>query len=213
MAATAVTRVNLAMPHLLAAARYSRMVKAVEDANAGSPLADWWDEMRDHAVSCFFLTSACLESYANELFNDSAKIFPGDPSRLIDKIWEMAERKNPLEKLALALDLRSRPSFVKNDPVYKAMVATIRLRNELTHFKPEWSHEADKHVKISDVLAPYLTPNPIMPDPYIFPRAWVSHNSTVWAVNTTIDFIEYFEKQADLVGRTERAKWGVRLAP
>jgi hypothetical protein len=155
-----------------------------------------------------------MESYANDLFSDRDKVFPDAPPLLIDKIWEMSERRGPLDKLDLILDLKQKSAFDKETDLYKAMLAATRLRNELTHFKPEWSQQADKHLKISEVLKGHFIPaSSRFPNEPIFPRAWVSHSCTGWAVNTTLSFIEGFEKLAGLTGRTDRSKFGDRLTP
>ena len=69
--AVLVTRANQAIPYLLGAARYSRLVGQLETANANKAFGDFWEEMRDHAVSCVFFADAAIESYANELFADA----------------------------------------------------------------------------------------------------------------------------------------------
>jgi hypothetical protein len=211
--ATISLRVNFAVLHLLGAARFSRAVLAVEAANTGQPFGEWWEELRDNAVACLFLASACLEAYANELFSDGDKIFPGRPTLLIDTIWEISERKAPVDKLELVLHLRGKPAFDKRARSYKELGAVTRLRNELNHFKPEWTHLPNKHKKISDVLAGYFTPSAAMNDPLIFPRAWATHSCTSWAVNATLTFIEEFEQLAGLTGRTDRSVWASRLKP
>jgi hypothetical protein len=199
--ANAVSRMNYSIPHLISASRFSREVKAVEAANEGRPFGPWWEDMRHNAVSCLFVISAAMESYANELFSDRKDVFSGAPALLIDKIWDMSERKSPIEKLDLILHLREKPALDKKAAYYKAMIAVIRLRNELTHFKPEWSHEADIHIKISDVLKGYFIRSPHFANELIFPSAWVGHSCTSWAVKTTLDFIREFEALAAINDR------------
>jgi hypothetical protein len=58
-----------------------------------------------------------------------------------------------------------------------------------------------------------FTPGTITKDALLFPRAWVSHSCTKWAVNTTVAFLEEFEHLADLVGRTDRTKFAGQLEP
>jgi hypothetical protein len=212
--ATLTFRVGYAVPYLLAAARFSRAVERIEVANVGAPFGEWWEEMRDNAVACLFLTSAPLESYVNELFSDRHKIFPDSPALLINKSWKVYERKSPFEKLNLVLELRRKPKFNKKEKEFQAMDAVIHLRNQLTHFKPEWVNEPIKHAAISDRLKGYFERNTRhFQGEGIFPRAWAGHSCTSWAVNTTLEFIEEFERLADLVGRTDRAKFNGRLNP
>ena len=103
MQATSDWRVNYAVVYLTAAGRLSRSVQKIESEHPGENCGDLWEEMRDNAVSCLFLASACLESYANELFADRDKVFPGVPAHAVGKIWDLSERSSPLVKLAIAL--------------------------------------------------------------------------------------------------------------
>lgn len=212
-AATMATRINSAIPYLMAAARYSRLVGQVESTNAGRDFGDFWDEMRDHAVSCVFFADAAIESYANELFADASRLFPQQFIAGLSLLWSDIERKNSLEKLNLALSLRNRPKLDRRLPLLKAIGATGRLRDELTHFKPEWSHEPKKHATISSVLSGYFQPNQWMQSELVFPRAWVGHSCTTWAVNTAIEFLKHFEVQADLTTRTRWQDFQSRMTP
>jgi len=214
MTAHAVTRTNHSIPYLLGAARNSRLVGQVESANSGQEFGNFWEEMRDHAVSCVLLADAAIESYANELFGDASRLFPQQFLAGLDLLWdELEKRKSSLEKLDLALTLRNKPKLDRKLPLLKAIHALGRLRNELTHFKPEWSHQQKKQLNVSSDLAGHFQPNQWMQNESIFPRAWVGHSFTVWAVNTTVEFLKHFEAQADLIDRTAWQDFHSRLAP
>lgn len=211
--ATITTRTNLAMPHLMAAARFSREVGAIEVANAGAPFGPFWEDMRDYATASVLMSAASAECYANELYSDREKIFSAHDATVLSKFWETFEKKSTFEKLDFALTLRGRPALDRSSSLAKSMEKLITLRNALIHFKPEWSHELNRHKKVSQSLANEFVPANVTKDTFIFPRGWVGHSCTVWAVTTVIDFIEDFERRADLVGRTERTKWGPKLTP
>jgi hypothetical protein len=213
MTAHAVTRTNHSIPYLLGAAHNSRLVGQVESANSGKEFGNFWEEMRDHAVSCIFLVDAAVESYANELFADASAIFPKHFVAGMKLLSKEIERKRTLEKLDLALTLRGKQKLSHKLPLLKAIDALGDLRNELTHFKPEWSHEQNVHLKVSAKLKAYFQPNQWLASEPIFPRGWVGHSCTKWAVNTTVEFLQYFEKQADLMGRTNWQAFQSRLIP
>lgn len=213
MTAHLATRTNHSIPYLLGAARNSRLVGDVEKANVGSEFGSFWEEMRDHAVSCIFLVDAAVESYANELFADASGVFPQQFVAGMKLLSKEIERKRTLEKLDLALTLRGKHKLSQKLTLLKAMEALGVLRNELTHFKPEWSHEQNLHLKVSDKLKPYFQPSQWMANEPIFPRGWVGHSCTAWAVDTTVEFLQHFEKEADLVGRTNWQAFASRLIP
>jgi hypothetical protein len=65
------------------------------------------------------------------------------------------------------------------------------------HFKPEW--EPAKHKKLSSELRNLFKPSEFLAsDPGLFPRAWASHDCTMWALNAVLRFIEHFEDWAGL---------------
>ncbi|MDD1533037.1 MULTISPECIES: hypothetical protein [unclassified Bradyrhizobium] len=205
-------RTNYAIVHLMAAARFSRRVGVIQSEHLNDGFGDWWDEMLHNAVACLLLTAACLESYANELFADRETVFAGIAPHVIDKVWDLSERGSPLDKLDTAVELLQKPGFDKKADLYKAVLAVVRLRNALTHFKPEWSDEVDKHKKLSDALKGlFQYDDRHFQNEGIFPRAWAGHGCTAWAVNTVIAFLKQFESQAGLSTRTNWDAFAVRL--
>lgn len=205
------TRQNQAIPYLLGAARYSRLVGRIETANAGHDLGAFWDELQDHAISCVLFLDAAIESYSNELFADAAQVFPVAFIPGLQVLWsELEKQKSSLDKLDLALSLRGKSKLNRKLPLLKAVHALGSLRNEMTHFKPEWFDRQDKHLKVSSKLAGFFTPSPWFPNESLFPRAWMSHSCTKWAVATAVDFLQHFEQCADLTNRTNWASWQSR---
>jgi hypothetical protein len=208
------SRTNNAIPYLMAAARYSRLVGQIESENANSEFGSFWEEMRDHATACVFFANAAIESYANELFADATSLFPGQFIAGLGLLWpEIERRKSPIEKLDLALSLRNQPKLDQKSQIVKAIKAVQRLRNELTHFKPEWSHELVKHVSISQDLEGYFDHSPYFRNELIFPRAWITHSCTTWIVQATIAFLKSFEAFADMTNRTKWQVFDSRLQP
>lgn len=207
-------RVNSSIPYLIGASQYSRLVGEIETANASAQFAAFWEEMMIHAISCVFFANAAIESYANELFADAPKVFPPQFIAGLNVLWaELERRKSSLEKLDLALSLRSKPKLDQKTTLLKSVKALGRLRNELTHFKPEWSHETKKHASVSDELKGYFGPSAWMKNEELFPRAWVGHAATTWAVQTAVAFLKEFEKVADLSDRTNWKAFEARLVP
>jgi hypothetical protein len=79
----------------------------------------------------------------------------------------------------------------------------LDLRNELVHFKPEWSNEAEVqgkatvHTKVSQRLASKIETSPFLPGEPPFPRAWATHSCTKWAVKTALAFGSSIAKHFD----------------
>jgi len=197
MSATVKTRTNYAVPHLLSAAIFSRRVGEIEAKHAGQAFGPFWDEILAHATATVFLTVAGLESYANELFVDMDQNFPGVGKELLETLWSAYEEKRVFEKFELALLLRGAPGLVPGTEPFQSVHALVRLRNALIHFKPEW--EPAEHKQLSSRLRNFFKPTEFLSkDEGLFPRAWASHDCTVWALNAVLRFVEHFEDCAGL---------------
>lgn len=205
-------RVNLAVQHMLGAARFSRDVGDVEQANVDQPLGPFWDGLFQYATACVFASCAALEAYANELFFDREKAFPGYSTDLLNQLWEVFEQKPTLDKFAFAIALRNRPVMDRGSRPYQDVSALIDLRHGLTHFKPEWENEAVRHEKLSKRLAPFIQPSIwLNTDRFLFPRSWATHQATSWAVKSTLAFCGEFEAAAGLESKFD--KFADRLSP
>jgi hypothetical protein len=191
-------RVNLAVQHMLAAARFSRAVGALEQQHKGEAFGAFWEEILHNSIASTLACVASLEAYANELFFDRSTVFPGYTSDLLDRLWEAFEQKPTLEKFSFALLLRSKPGFSKGARPYQDVAAVIELRNALTHFKPEWDNEATRHRKLSDLLRGRFPLSPFVNDRLIFPRNWATHGCTTWAVKSALVFARKFEQLSEL---------------
>ncbi len=197
--ATADTRVNLSVPHLLSAAFFSRRVGELEAEHSGKEFGEFWSDIFASATATVFASIAALESYANELFIDHEKVFPELKPQIMAKLWELYEQKPPLEKFEFALVLKSRGSLDRGAKPYQDVAALVRLRNALIHFKPEWFSQQEEHAKLSAALRTVATLSPFLQgtEP-LFPRGWASHATVVWAVRSVFDFIVEFERRAEV---------------
>lgn len=211
--ATAVTRMNLAVQHVMAAARFSREVQRVEAANQDAEFGDFWDEILHYSIACIFGCAASLEAYANELFDDRASVFPGYSNPLLDKLWETFESKPILEKFQFALLLKNLPEMDRGAQAFQRAAILIQLRNALTHFKPEWTNEAVEHKKLSARLAGLFPPSPFMDDEQVFPRRWATHGCTKWAVESVFGFANQFEQDSKVPSKYRKPEWERKLMP
>jgi hypothetical protein len=77
----------------------------------------------------------------------------------------------------------------------QGMDGLIRLRNAVVHFKPEWFEEQTRHAKLSGQLHYKFEGSPFLPGERLFPRAWASHSFAVWALRSTVGFLDHFYGQ------------------
>ncbi len=195
---TAKSRTNLALHHLFAACRFAARIGEVERANAGLPFGDFWEEILQNALGVATLSVACIECYANELYFEgsvlSSTLTPGAAT----VVAELIDSETALRKYSAALAFRTgQPLDFGVAPVQNAN-ALVRLRNAVIHFRPEWFEEQQKHDRLSKVLQHKFAASPYFPNEPLFPRAWASHAFAVWALRSTVSFLEYFCNQAGL---------------
>lgn len=197
------TRTHLSVLHLLSAATHSRAVYSLEQENNGKGWGDHWETVFAFASGAVFTSVAALEAYANELFVDCHKVFPEFPAPAMEKLWESYEQKSILDKFQFALLLKRAQSFDPGAALYGNVFALIRLRNGLTHFKPEWTDEPDEHRRISASLAGRFTPTPFLAEgsESLFPRAWASHSCAQWAIRSVLNFAQEVDGRMQLEGR------------
>lgn len=197
-------RPNFSVTHLMSAARFSRHTGEVENANKGQPFGPFFEELLTYASGSILLSVAALESYANELFVDTPSNFPDVKPDVLEKKWAEIEKKSSiLEKFSTALTLLDAKAFDKGAQPYQDTRKLICLRNELTHFKPEWLHKQLKHDKLSRQLQGRFEGSPFLldKDEGLFPHRFASHSCTKWAVETCLAFAAEFESKSGLESR------------
>lgn len=123
------------------------------------------------------------------------------PIPALGMVWESFERASILDKFQLALVLRSKQKLNRGDIAWQEAALLIELRNALTHFKPEWSDEADRHDKLSRRLASTLAPSMFLPGEVLFPRSWASASTAEWSVSAVVRFVQAFEVAAGIESR------------
>ena len=190
------TRTNLALHHLFAACRFSARVKEIESANAGQPFAAFWEEILQNSLGVAVLTVAALESYANEMYFEGSILKQGLNAAAAAELAEIIDRESILTKYSLALSISAGKKLDLGLSVTQNVDALIKLRNAVVHFRPEWFDEQDKHEKLSIRLHNKFKPSTFLPNELVFPRAWASHSFNVWALKTTVEFIDHFHSEA-----------------
>jgi hypothetical protein len=196
--ATGRTCTNLALHHLFAACRFSARVREIEFANAGQPFGSFWEEILQNSLGVATLSVAALESYANEMYFEGAVLRRGVNSIASVELANLVDRESILKKYSLALSISVGKKLDFGVTEVQNADALIRLRNAVVHFRPEWFDEQDKHRKLSNILQHKFEPSTFLASEPVFPRAWASHSFTVWALKTTIAFVEHYYLEAGL---------------
>jgi hypothetical protein len=170
----------------------------------------YWQEHRGehwaYVVGAVLSSVAFLEGLINELFLDAVDYEGSDPKpeaphpsnpihplpararELMAQMWPILEKRGVLDKFHAALVLAGKEPFNPGvSALHKAVRVLIELRNNLVHYKPEWSSgdpaeysNLEKRLRGQGFpLNPVFdgTGNPFFPDKCLS-HAWASHLST-----------------------------------
>ncbi len=193
------TRMILGMPLLYAACRLTARVGEIENANAGAPFGDFWEEILESSMSVAVLSVACIEAYANELFFEDAALSPILKPHAAAILGDLVDRKPALRKFSVALEMLTDTKLDLGRTETQNAALLVDLRDAIIHFRSEWSGQKGKHEKLSkDLLGAKVMPSPFLLSEPLFPLAWASHNTCRWALRSTVDFLDYFYPLAGL---------------
>lgn len=192
MAAYGKLRTNLALHHLFAACRFTARILQLERENKGKPFGEFWDEILHNALGVLTLSTAALETFANELYFEGNGLKDTFNNKTAEILGDLIDRQPVLSKYELILAARTSNSLSYGTPVVQNVQLLIELRNQVIHFRPEWDGEDGKHAKLSKRLNHRFAPSPYLTGENLFPRAWASGAFASWALNSTIVFIDSF---------------------
>lgn len=191
-------RHNLVWHHLWNARRAARLCREREAVLTRQDYRHPDVEQNGTAMVAVMSAAAFLEALVNEVFLDTA-----DPSLrssgLLDGISEdgvtamsdkwtaspSAEREGILEKYKLAIRCVSATMDFGRDPTQSVQLL-IRLRDALTHYKPEWQGDA---TNLYADLRRKLPVNPRVAEvnPW-FPHQALSADLAEWACERSVEF-------------------------
>jgi len=218
--ATGASRVNMALPHLMGAARYARELARLEAAHDADEFGSFYDEMRSHATAAVMMSIASLESFCNEHFADAHRHFEPASLEMWKRIAKDVDRATLLDKADWFLFFRGKAALDRGRRPTQDVDLLIRLRNALVHFRPEWSNAQREHADLSKALGGrFRVPKWLAAEKGVFPMAWAGHGCAEWAVASCKRFMEEFEAQAGLPSVVPKwahqlnTSWKVPTAP
>lgn len=182
--------------HLLSAARHNALLLANHDAmNRDRDFGAHWLPAFWMAAAAFLLAHAAAEATLNEAADDKG---------IDDQIMKRFSKGPVLERTNKIFDAIGLPTFPRNSEPWKSMNLLTQIRDNLVHFKPEWSHKKHKHYQLSELLIKEKLPlAPNLADPvHAFPLGCMTAGCAEWAVSTAHTFIREICRQ---MGTTPRA--------
>lgn len=192
------------------AAHLARQALAIEHKYVDTTPPD--AERKEHSACVYsglFSAAHSIEAYANEVFLSDhprkGSLFDARAQRVIDGSRDRFERLTALEKLQLALDLIGLDRFVQGEQPMQDAFTVIKMRNELTHFKPREimaGERVDVEKRLAEVVrVGRVARGPFAPAEYpLLPFGLVGHSCLAWSINALLSMIESFATRAEIKG-------------
>lgn len=193
---------NMARHHLAGAHFLAERAGDIEGTLLTAEAKDETEKskQRTYVVGAVVLAVMGLEACINEVYLDACdknmQTLTGLDERdtaLLAEWWEEVEPRPLLLKYQHALLLVGRGAFLRGENPYQDADSLVRLRNALTHYKPEWDDSLDVHADLRSRLTGKFDLNPLSTKSHLwFPHQCLGSSCARWAVDTAEAFIRGF---------------------
>lgn len=187
-------RTSLALHHLFAACRFASIVGQAEQEHAGCPVGAFWEEILHNALGVAALAVIFLESYADYLVEEGSVLAPRRelavrPGR------RFAATDGILDKFAAALSAHTGKPLDYGAVAVRNVDTLIRLRNEVVRLRPPGVSGDGEVAELAADLERCFSPSMFFANEPMLPRAWASHEFALWALQSTVAFMDYIYAQ------------------
>jgi hypothetical protein len=200
VSATASVRPSMSFEHLRSAALFAGMCGQLESPHSWPPPDDIWNRHSAAASSAVVLAVCSLEAIINE-FHLNAADGAGPQlgkaaamARRIADVWDTVERQSLLRKFQWVLEIAGCEPFETDRLPYADVKCLVELRNELVHYKPEWSHSMERGSRLEQRLRGKFDLNVLAaPGMHFLPYRCLGAGCARWAVTTVLAFTKGFD--------------------
>jgi len=186
---------NMARQHFAGAHFFAERATAIESELLTTDPKDEREKpnQRVYVVGAVVLAVMGLEACINEVYLDACdenkqKLTGLDEREmaLLAEWWGEIESRPILLKYQHALLLLNRASFPKGENPYQDADSLVRLRNALTHYKPEWDNSPDVHADLQSRLTGRFALNSLSTKSHLwFPHQCLGSGCAKWAVSAS----------------------------
>lgn len=204
--------------HLWAARHFSVLARTVENDEGKRPLFDI--KHRAYVTNAVFSAVGFLEAAINELYQDVADghdnyvaTLDAGSKRLMSDFWQFTEKQNRsafklLEKYQIALTFLRKEQFATGQLPYQDAALTVKLRNEVVHYKPQSLGSDVEHGLAAQLSGKFLD-NGLMSasgNPW-FPDKCLGHGCAAWASRSVKAFADEFFDRIRVVPNYQRVQF------
>ena len=204
-------RYNFALQHMSAAIRFDQLCYKAELANANQPYGPFFGEIRSYVTATVLSSVAALEANVNESFADvldGTITFESIEVQELKDSWSRMERESTLKKYERFLKLVGKKELNQKDSRYQSAKLLIRVRNAFVHYKPKWDSELREFDDIGNQLIGKFELSPFLDESSpVFPMRCMTHGFSQWAVQSGLDFAEWFANSAGISYRFKQLRY------
>jgi hypothetical protein len=219
---TVLMRVYYSSYHLWGAQHFASLAGEIEDAYNGRSTFNI--KHRAYVTNSLLSSVAFMEAAVNELYQDafdehSSYLSPlsQETRNLLADFWNMTEKENKstislLDKYQLALRFCGREPLSKGDSPYQEVESIVKIRNALTHYKPQ-SLGGDNVHRLEGRLRGKFQENKLMSgsgNPY-FPDKVLGRGCADWAVASARTFTDKFFSEIEVVPNYQRVNFNENI--
>jgi len=196
-------RVYYSSYHLAAAIHFNELVAEIENNHIGEPTFDI--KHRIYSTNAILSIVAFMEAAINELYQDIFDNYDANTRSIADEIhdamrlvWVRTEISSKsfsstLEKYQEVLNYLRKKPFPKGKGIFQDVKLIIKLRNQLTHYKP-MSKQSQDTDDLDRALKNKFRHNKLMEksDNPFFPDKCLGFGCINWSINTAKGFTDEF---------------------
>lgn len=211
-------RYNMTYQYLTAMKLLLKAAHQIEQAHLGEPCGEFFTDIRAYISTVIILAGALLEANIYERFvdvKDGDLVITGFNLEALKKEWGIIERSSNTLCKYRNFTFRSGAVLDVNDLHYKEVRNLVKIRNALVHYVPirfygkALTTSIEKRFSEISTLVEY---SPFVPatQPY-FPMRCMSAGFGQWAINTSLDFVKYFEEKLQIGNKCEALRTELQI--
>lgn len=187
-------------------ARRARLIEETDDANLTEELRS---EHRGLVSATVMQCAAALETEASEICTYGPGSHLGSngtihsAQAILAPLADIIDRQDTLRRFELILHLLQRPPLDKGSEPYESAALIVRLRNEITHYKSKWGQEMESSKLFGSLKNRRHKPPPFISNANFFPHQCLSADCAVWAVKSTVAFLDAIYGKLGVTSRFE----------
>ena len=197
-------RYNFTYNFLVGAATLAKLALEIDKKGKNVTEAEQL-QYKSFVSGCIMQSVAALESEAWSLLNHGLDHLGSNglhinTNSILSIVADSIEKERILDRYDLILQITRKKKIDKGKQPLQDLALLIALRNEITHFKSLWTDELDRKKLFNklqkiDSTRPQFYPEGNM---NFFPNICLNHVRAKWALNTVIEFIDYYFMELDV---------------